>query len=96
MFSARCVLCMMDRVVNTKDNIPAVMETVFEWMQQLSNRAMNFNALVVIIVKIRDPFSWEQRILIFVFYDLMTHMSNSGRGGTLCPQEQPSLTTHRL
>lgn len=32
MFGARCDLCVMKRVVNTENNIPAVMETVFEWM----------------------------------------------------------------
>lgn len=38
---------------------------------------MNFTPLVVIIEKKRDLFSWEQRILISVFYDLMMCMSNS-------------------
>lgn len=38
---------------------------------------MNFTALVVIIEKKRDPFSWEQKILISVFYDLMMCISNS-------------------
>jgi hypothetical protein len=41
----------MDRIANAKNNTPAVMETIFEWMYQLTNRAKSFTTLVVIIVK---------------------------------------------